>query len=63
MLKCPNCGSTAQFRHTTSVQQENKVTNVYHCGCGCIAQEVSVIQYINYYTKNGEFIKKDLTVD
>ena len=38
MIKCPNCGSTAQVRETfsnysTSLEAQ---CNSYQCGCGCL---------------------------
>lgn len=38
MIKCPNCGSTAQVRETfsnysTSIKAQ---CNSYQCGCGCL---------------------------
>lgn len=38
MIKCPNCGSTAQVKETfsnysTSLEAQ---CNSYKCGCGCL---------------------------
>ena len=38
MIKCPNCGSTAQVReifsnYSTSIKAQ---CNSYKCGCGCL---------------------------
>ena len=38
MVKCPNCGSTAQVRVRSVVDmydEENKHIRVVHCDCGC----------------------------
>ena len=39
MMKCPNCGSTAQVRlddHDTFVWKKTvSVYLIYKCGCGC----------------------------
>jgi hypothetical protein len=38
MIKCPNCGSTAQVRETFSNYSTslNAQCNSYQCGCGCL---------------------------
>ena len=38
MIKCPNCGSTAQVRETFSNFSTalNAQCNSYQCGCGCL---------------------------
>ena len=39
MIKCPNCGSTAQIKWLKTDFQENGWTiiriDTYQCGCGC----------------------------
>lgn len=38
MIKCPNCGSTAQVRERSSVDiytEEGKHIKIVHCDCGC----------------------------
>lgn len=37
MVKCPNCGSTAQFKISTPLYFEDGVWKQQKkCGCGCI---------------------------
>ena len=38
MIKCPNCGSTAQVRETFSNWSTilNASCHSYECGCGCL---------------------------
>lgn len=37
MIKCPNCGSTAQLRPSTPMYYENGVWKQQNkCGCGCV---------------------------
>ena len=38
MVKCPNCGSTAQVRETFSnfSTSLNAMCRAYKCGCGCL---------------------------
>ena len=40
MVKCPNCGSTAQVKETFSNYSKslNAQCNAYKCGCGCLFQ-------------------------
>ena len=38
MIKCPNCGSTAQVRVRSTVDTYDEKGNhekIYHCDCGC----------------------------
>ena len=40
MIKCPNCGSTAQIRviHSNFIEDGCEIEKVstYKCGCGCL---------------------------
>lgn len=38
MIKCPNCGSTAQMKRLGSTEGENIVVETYQCGCGAKVQ-------------------------
>ena len=40
MIKCPNCGSTAQLKETFSNFSSclNALCKSYRCGCGCYIQ-------------------------
>ena len=40
MIKCPNCGSTAQVKETFSNYSNilGAVCKSYRCGCGCYIQ-------------------------
>lgn len=35
MMRCPNCGSTAQVRSLEISNSENVLTEKFICGCGC----------------------------
>ena len=35
MIKCPNCGSTAQVRELGSCDSNKVFTEKFECGCGC----------------------------
>ena len=53
MIKCPNCGSTAQVKETFSNYSTNikAQCNSYKCGCGCL---FSIRRYDNGQT-HGEW--------
>ena len=40
MLKCPNCGSTAQFRIAYEGETANQLYRKWKCGCGATAEEI-----------------------
>ena len=35
MIKCPNCGSTAQVRKEGQVEGDETIIRKMICGCGC----------------------------
>ena len=48
MIKCPNCGSTAQFKPSTPFYFENEMwKQQFKCGCGCEA----VVRYREEFDK------------
>lgn len=47
MIKCPNCGSTAQVKAVGVVCGETIVIRKFSCGCGC--------EFLRYYN-----LRKDL---
>ena len=52
MVKCPNCGSTAQVRleNTQPRKGDYEWLETYKCGCGCtIEQRVQVRERLVYY--------------
>ena len=36
MIKCPNCGSTAQVKVKEQNWGEKVAIRLYECGCGCM---------------------------
>ena len=53
MIKCPNCGSTAQVRIGEPSLSDNKeiITLPCECGCGChFDLEYEVVAYENCFT-------------
>lgn len=57
MIKCPNCGSTAQVHYTDIEKFGGKTfekftsTRPCICGCGAIFEETHIWQYIGVQTK------------
>lgn len=41
MIKCPNCGSTAQMKRLGSSECDKVVIEFYVCGCGTKIERVS----------------------
>ena len=40
MLKCNNCGSTAQIKLTNTTNNNGLIYDDYTCGCGCMTRLV-----------------------
>ena len=40
MIKCPNCGSTAQPKRLGSSECNGVVVEIYTCGCGAKTERV-----------------------
>lgn len=40
MLRCPNCGSTAQFKIAYEGETANQLYRKWKCGCGATAEEI-----------------------
>jgi transposase-like protein len=38
IIKCPNCGSTAQMKRYGSAESESTVVEFYQCSCGAKLQ-------------------------
>ena len=58
MIKCPNCGSTAQVKLTSTEKRHDdwEWLETYKCGCGCtIERRVQVREQIT--TDKGKIIK------
>ena len=59
MIKCPNCGSTAQpklenlYFHDGNRQVER--TKVYSCGCGCLFKVIETFSKKPGYTRIEKF--------
>lgn len=49
MIKCPNCGSTAQVKAVGVVCGETIVIRKFSCGCGC--------EFLRYYNLHKDLCK------
>ena len=62
MIRCPNCGSTAQVRrvNTTFGVNWNSTTqnNFYRCGCGCAFRR-SIKFHSDYWTETTTILKQN----
>ena len=55
MTKCPNCGSTAQFRISTPLYfEDGRWKQQKKCGCGCVVvlRYVTEVEDIQYPSEN-----------
>ena len=48
MIKCPNCGSTAQVQYKAERLDiyDNTVHEMYSCGCGCEFKRIVEVKQI-----------------
>ena len=56
MLRCLNCGSTAQIKLVDSIENENTVLEVYQCGCGARIQRFLKRDIDIYWSPTGTMI-------
>jgi hypothetical protein len=56
MLRCLNCGSTAQIKLVDSVENENTVLEIYQCGCGSRIQRFLKRDIDVYWNPTGTMI-------
>ena len=65
MIKCPNCGSTAQVKYIDTEKiggltfGEATSTRTCTCGCGAIFEEIHVWQYVGVKTNLIEVYKDE----
>ena len=50
MIKCPNCGSTAQVKLLLS---DRLTTEIWKCGCGCKIERLMEEQHRIIFYPNG----------
>ena len=51
-MRCPNCGSTAQYKLTRKVEVDGYLYLTYTCGCGATAERVYRIESFNITPPN-----------
>ena len=56
MMKCPNCGSTAQIKPFDTIEAGNRIVEQYSCGCGAsIIRQLELIT-TTCHSSNGTII-------
>jgi len=64
MLKCPNCGSSAQYREHGRIENETTIIQIFTCGCGYNHQVIwTKVVEAGYLNNEKIFYKKHLTTD
>lgn len=59
MIKCPNCGSTAQVKPKyIPSPNPNRIIQQTICGCGCITNSVFKLEISKTWAPTGTLIKK-----
>ena len=54
MIKCPNCGSTAQMKKQLIFNNaRTEITEILTCGCGCNVTAVYKLHHESTRTKDG----------
>lgn len=61
MIKCPNCGSTAQITLIDKYHYgKGKIAEEYECGCGAIVvQHYALVTSVVYTEDKVKYIKED----
>lgn len=61
MVKCPNCGSTAQITLIDRYHYDKKkIAEEYECKCGAIVvQHYALVTTVVYTEDKAKFIKED----
>ena len=61
MVKCPNCGSTAQMRSVSGYHYNSKnIAEEYECGCGAkLIRHYKLHVSILYTDEGAKYIKED----
>lgn len=56
MIKCPNCGSTAQMTFYGVESNDTTEIKLYKCGCGCTIQQFWKLEKTACYDENGKML-------
>ena len=57
IIKCLNCGSTAQVKKVESIENDTTIIEKYKCGCGARIERILNISSLIYWGKNGTCLK------
>lgn len=57
MLKCHNCGSTAQVKKIGSTENDTTIIEIYQCGCGAKIERILSVSSIAHWSPTGTCIK------
>lgn len=58
MLRCPNCGSSAQIEFVGTEESETTVLELYQCGCGSRIQRFLKRDLDVYWSPTGTMLGK-----
>lgn len=56
-IKCLNCGSTAQMKKISSIENDNTIIEIYECGCGARTKRILDVSSIIYWSATGTHLK------
>lgn len=57
IIKCLNCGSTAQVKRVESIENDTTIIEKYKCGCGARIERILNISSLTYWSKTGTCLK------
>ena len=57
MIKCQNCGSTAQIRKVGSTDNDTTMIEIYKCGCGAKIERILNVSSVTYWSATGTRLK------
>lgn len=58
ILRCPNCGSTAQIKLYGTQEGETTILEIYKCGCGARVQRFLKRDIDVYWSPTGTMLGK-----
>lgn len=57
VIKCLNCGSTAQMKKIGSDGNDTTIIEIYECGCGARVQRILNVSSVTYWSPTGTCLK------
>ena len=57
IIKCLNCGSTAQMKKIGSVENDTTTIEMYECGCGARVERILNVSSVTYWSATGTRLK------